>query len=410
MSITLSQAKEKLEKYGQPHVLKYFEKLSETEKAALLAQIETSDMNVIDSCRHQEELLQRGVITPLAAMQLPEIQANRESFTATGLEAIRAGRVGAVLLAGGMGTRLGSDDPKGVYNVGITRKLYIFECLMHNLLDVVRQADAWIHLFVMTSDKNHDTTVRFLTEHEFFGYKAEYVHFFQQKMALAVDYDGKIFLEEKGKMASSPNGNGGWFVSLKDAGLLDLVHETGIEWLNVFAVDNVLQKIADPCFVGATIQKNCVVGAKVVRKVTPDEKVGAICLEDGRPSIVEYYDMTEELLEAKDENGAPAYNFGVILNYLFSVAELERILSRSLPLHVVEKKIPYINEDGILVKPEAPNGYKFENLVLDMIHQMESCLPFEVVREQEFAPIKNRTGIDSVESARELLRLSGVEL
>lgn len=133
MSITLSQAKEKLEKYGQPHVLKYFEKLSETEKAALLAQIETSDMNVIDSCRHQEELLQRGVITPLAAMQLPEIQANRESFTATGLEAIRAGRVGAVLLAGGMGTRLGSDDPKGVYNVGITRKLYIFECLMHNL-------------------------------------------------------------------------------------------------------------------------------------------------------------------------------------------------------------------------------------------------------------------------------------
>lgn len=410
MSITLSQAKEKLEKYGQSHVLKYYEELSGAEKAALLTQIETSDMDVIDSCRHQEELLQRGVITPLAAMQLPEIQANRESFTATGLEAIRAGRVGAVLLAGGMGTRLGSDDPKGVYNVGITRKLYIFECLIHNLLDVVRQADAWIHLFVMTSDKNHDVTVRFLTEHEFFGYKAEYVHFFQQKMALAVDYDGKIFMEEKGKMASSPNGNGGWFISLKDAGLLETVHEKGIEWLNAFAVDNVLQKIADPCFVGATIQKKCVAGAKVVRKVTPDEKVGAICLEDGRPSIVEYYDMTEELLEAKDEKGEPAYNFGVILNYLFSVAELERILSQSLPLHVVEKKIPYIDRDGKTVKPEAPNGYKFENLVLDMIHQMESCLPFEVVREREFAPIKNRTGIDSVESARELLRQNGVEL
>lgn len=410
MSITLSQAKEKLAKYGQEHVLKYYDELSEAEQAALLEQIQVSDMEIIDSCRHQEELLPRGVITPLAAMQLPEIQANRESFTAAGLEAIRGGKVGAVLLAGGMGTRLGSDDPKGVYNVGITRKLYIFECLIHNLLEVVRQADAWIHLFVMTSDKNHDTTVRFLTEHEFFGYKAEYVHFFQQKMALAVDYDGKIFLEEKGKMASSPNGNGGWFVSLRDAGLLDLVHETGIEWLNVFAVDNVLQKIADPCFVGATLQKNCTAGAKVVCKVTPDEKVGAICLEDGRPSIVEYYDMTEELLEAKDAQGEPAYNFGVILNYLFSVAELERILSQSLPLHVVEKKIPYINEDGVLIKPEAPNGYKFENLVLDMIHQMESCLPFEVVREREFAPIKNKTGIDSVESARELLRQNSVEL
>ncbi len=410
MSITLSQAREKLEKYGQEHVLKYYGELSDGEKAALLAQIEVSDMDVIDSCRHPEELLQRGAITPLAAMQLPEIEAERESFTAAGLEAIRAGKVGAVLLAGGMGTRLGSDEPKGVYNVGIHRKLYIFECLINNLLDVVRQADAWIHLFVMTSDKNHETTVRFLTAHDFFGYQAEYVHFFRQKMALAVDYDGKIFLEEKGKMASSPNGNGGWFVSLKDAGLLELVHETGIEWLNVFAVDNVLQKIADPCFVGATIRKDCAVGAKVVSKVTPDEKVGAICLEDGKPSIVEYYDMTEELLEAKDAKGEPAYNFGVILNYLFSVAQLERIWSQSLPLHVVEKKIPYIGEDGIPVKPEEPNGYKFENLVLDMIHQMESCLPFEVVREKEFAPIKNRTGIDSVESARELLRRNGVEL
>ncbi len=387
MSITLSQAREKLEKYGQEHVLKYYGELSDGEKAALLAQIEVSDMDVIDSCRHPEELLQRGAITPLAAMQLPEIETERESFTAAGLEAIRAGKVGAVLLAGGMGTRLGSDEPKGVYNVGIHRKLYIFECLINNLLDVVRQAGAWIHLFVMTSDKNHETTVRFLTAHDFFGYQAEYVHFFRQKMALAVDYDGKIFLEEKGKMASSPNGNGGWFVSLKDAGLLELVHETGIEWLNVFAVDNVLQKIADPCFVGATIRKDCAVGAKVVSKVTPDEKVGAICLEDGKPSIVEYYDMTEELLEAKDAKGEPAYNFGVILNYLFSVAQLERIWSQSLPLHVVEKKIPYIGEDGIPVKPEEPNGYKFENLVLDMIHQMESCLPFEVVREKEFAQI-----------------------
>ncbi len=410
MSITLSEAREKLKTYGQEHVLRYYEELSEEEKAALLAQIESSDMEVIDSCRHQEELGQRGVITPLAAMQLPEIQANMEDFTAVGLEAIRGGKVGAVLLAGGMGTRLGSDDPKGVYNVGITRDLYIFECLVHNLMDVVRRADAWIHLFVMTSDKNHEATVRFLTEHAFFGYKAEYVHFFTQKMALAVDYEGKIYLEEKGKMASSPNGNGGWFISLKDSGLLDLVHREGIQWLNVFAVDNVLQKIADPCFVGATIRKNCVVGAKVVRKVTPDEKVGAICLEDGRPSIVEYYDMTEELMAAKDENGEPSYNFGVILNYLFSVAELERILAQSLPLHVVEKKIPYVNEAGERVKPDAPNGYKFENLVLDMIHQMRSCLPFEVVREKEFAPIKNRTGIDSVESARELLRQNGVEL
>ena len=251
--MTLSQAREKLEKYGQEHVLKYYDELNEREKDELLAQIEATDMSILESCKHRDELAKKGVITPLAAMQLPEIEANRESFTETGLEAIKAGKVGAVLLAGGMGTRLGSDNPKGMYNVGLTRELYIFECLVNNMLDVVHQADAWFHLFIMTSDKNHEATVSFLKEHDYFGYKAEYIHFFMQEMAAATDYDGKIYLEEKGKLSTSPNGNGGWFISMKNAGLLELVQKEGIEWLNVFAVDNVLQRIADPCFVGATI-------------------------------------------------------------------------------------------------------------------------------------------------------------
>ena len=135
-----------------------------------------------------------------------------------------------------------------------------------------------------------------------------------------------------------------------------------------------------------------------------------MCLEDGKPSIVEYYDMTEELMAAKDENGEPAYNFGVILNYLFREKDLEEIVAKKLPLHIVEKKIPYLDEAGELVKPEAPNGYKFEQLVLDMIHELDSCLPYEVVRNKEFAPIKNKTGVDSVESARELCKENGIEL
>lgn len=408
--MNLTEAKAKLEKYGQEHVLKYYDELSEAQKEALLEQIAATDMSILDSCRHREELAKKGVISPLAAMQLSEIKEKEEEFTKVGLDAIRTGKVGAVLLAGGMGTRLGSDNPKGMYNVGLTRELYIFECLINNLLEVVRQADTWIHLFVMTSDKNNDATISFLKEHKFFGYQEEYVHFFEQEMAAATDYSGKIYLEEKGKLSTSPNGNGGWFISMKNAGLLDFVEKQGIEWMNVFAVDNVLQRIADPCFVGATIEKNCTVGAKVVRKNAPDEKVGVMCLEDGRPSIVEYYELTEDLMNARDENGDPAYNFGVILNYLFYVPELIRISDRQLPLHIVEKKIPYLNEAGELVKPEAPNGYKFENLVLDMIHQMSSCLPFEVVREKEFAPIKNKTGVDSVESARALLKKNGVTL
>jgi UDP-N-acetylglucosamine/UDP-N-acetylgalactosamine diphosphorylase len=217
-------------------------------------------------------------------------------------------------------------------------------------------------------------------------------------------------MEAKHKMSTSPNGNGGWFLSMMKWGVVDKIRKAGVEWLNVFAVDNVLQRIADPCFVGATIATNSAVGAKVVKKNAPDEKVGAMCLEDGRPSIVEYYELTDELMNAKDESGNPAYNFGVILNYLFREKDLEEIVSKKLPLHIVEKKIPYLNGQGEPVKPEEPNGYKFEQLVLDMIHELASCLPYEVVRSYEFAPIKNKTGVDSVESARQLCRENHIEL
>ena len=404
------EAYDKLEKYGQLHVLKYFEDLSGYEKEELIAQIENTDFEVLKQCEHKEELNPRGKITPIGVMQLPEIDEKREEFTKIGLQAIREGKVGAVLLAGGMGTRLGSDAPKGVYNIGLTKDVFIFQRLVENLMDVVHQADTWIPLYVMTSDKNHDTTTAFFKEKEYFGYNPDYVTFFMQDMAPASDYNGKVYMEEKYKMSTSPNGNGGWFLSMMKWGVVDKIRAAGVEWLNVFAVDNVLQRIADPCFVGATIATNSAVGAKVVKKNAPDEKVGAMCLEDGRPSIVEYYEMTEELMNATDDKGEPAYNFGVILNYLFREKDLEEIAAKKLPLHIVEKKIPYLGENGMPVKPESPNGYKFEQLVLDMIHELDSCLPYEVVRNYEFAPIKNKTGVDSVESARELCKENGIEL
>ncbi len=403
------QAYEKLERYEQQHVLQYYDELTAEQQQVLLAQIEAADFENLKYCKDNTTNL-RGKITPLAAMQLEEIEKNRKRYTETGLEAIRKGEVAAVLLAGGMGTRLGSDEPKGMYNIGITKEVFIFQRLIENMMEVVRQADAWIHLFVMTSDKNHEMTTAFFKEKGYFGYKEEYVHFFVQDMVPASDYNGKVYMEEKGKIAMSPNGNGGWFSSMYKEGLLEVVREAGIEWLNVFAVDNVLQRIADPCFVGATIANNCVAGAKVVKKVSPDERVGALCLEDGRPSIVEYYELTDEMKAAKDEQGRPAYDFGVILNYLFKESMLEEIVDGQLPLHIVEKKIPCLDEEGNCVEPEAPNGYKYETLVLDMIHQVDNCLPYEVERSREFAPIKNPTGIDSVESARELCRLNGIEL
>ena len=409
--MNLEEAKKKLEQFGQQHVLKYYDELTAQEQQELLAQIDATDFSVLKKCSELGKAGRRGTFSPLAAMQLDEIAANREEFTKIGVETIRAGKVAAVLLAGGMGTRLGSDNPKGMYDIGITKHVYIFQRIIENLLDTVKQAGgSWIHLFIMTSEKNHEATVNFMKENNYFGYRADRITFFKQDMAPASDYNGKVYMEARNRISTSPNGNAGWFSSMLKAGLDQTLHAEGIEWIDVFAVDNVLQRIADPCFVGATVARKVAVGSKVVRKNAPDEKVGVTCLEDDKPSIVEYYELSDAMKDAKDANGDPAYNYGVILNYLFNEPALEKIARKELPLHVVEKKIPCLDADGNLVKPEQPNGCKFEQLVLDMIHELDSCLPYEVVREHEFAPIKNKTGVDSVESARKLCGENHIEL
>lgn len=399
-----------LESYGQSHLLNYYNELKQEEKEALIKQLENIDFEVLKTYKNHSTETKKGVITPIDALKIPEINSNKGIYEKIGIKAIKDGKVGAVLLAGGQGTRLGFDKPKGMLNVGVNRELYLFEILIKNLMDVVKQADAWIHLFIMTSEINNNDTVGFFKENNYFGYNENYITFFIQDMSPAIDYNGKIYMEDKGKVSVSPNGNGGWFSSMARSGVLDKVKSAGIEWLNVFSVDNVLQRIADPMFVGATILSEYPVGAKVIRKNDPFERVGVMCRENDKPSIVEYYELTEEMALEKDGSGEYAYNFGVILNYLFRVKELEEILKTNMPMHIVEKKIPYMDEEQNLIKPEKPNGYKFETLVLDMINMMDNCLVYEVEREKEFAPIKNKEGVDSLVTAREFLIKNGIDI
>ena len=348
-----------LKEHNQEQVIKRLEALDEVSAKKLIAQVASIDWSVVESINHKaEDNSSDRKVEPLEAVEIKDIKANKDKYTAKGIEAIKAGKVAAVLLAGGQGTRLGLDKPKGTLNVGINKDLFLFEQLINNLLDVVNQSGAYVPLYIMTSDKNNNDTVAFFEEHNFF------------------DKD----MESK-----------------------------GIELVNVFAVDNILQRIADPSFVGATILSGADCGSKVVRKCAPDEKVGVMCKVNGHPSIIEYYEMSEELANMRREDGELTYGFGVILNYLFSFNKLVEIANRKLPLHIVEKKIPYIDENDNLVKPETPNGYKFEKLVLDMVEMMDNCVPYEVERNYEFAPIKNKTGKDSLESARELLKVNGIE-
>lgn len=407
--MTYEEASRLLAVKGQEHVLVGFDSLSRQEQENLLDQIARIDWDVV-SMVGEKEKQSFGEISRLPAVDIDEIETRKSEFTEAGLAAIRQGKVGAVLLAGGMGTRLGLDKPKGELDIGINRPLYLFQRLVMNLQEVTEMAGTTLPLYVMTSEKNDAETRRFFAENNYFGYPEEEVSFYVQEMAAAVDYQGKLLKEAPGRLATSPNGNGGWFSSLAKAGLTEDLHRRGVEWLNVFAVDNVLQRIADPSFIGATILSGKNSGSKVVRKVDPYEKMGVICAKDGVPAVVEYYELTPEMAEARDEKGNLIYAFGVILNYLFSVAKLEEVMAKKMPVHVVEKKIPYIDEKGRYHKPEEPNGYKFETLAVDLVAMMGNTLPYEVIRDREFAPIKNLHGVDSLDSARELLEKNGVEL
>ncbi|MGN1225212.1 MAG: UTP--glucose-1-phosphate uridylyltransferase [Ruminococcus sp.] len=402
------EAYQRLESYGQTHLLQYYDTLSPEQQAALLQQIADMDFSVLE--RSMQEETPRGKLEPLGACTISEITEKQTEYRKIGLDAIRSGSVGAVLLAGGQGSRLGCSGPKGVFQIGVNNDLTIFECLFRNLMEVTEEAGVPVPLFIMTSEVNDAETKAFLKEKQFFGYPKESVYFFVQEMAPVVDADGKILLETKSRMAVSPNGNGGWFSSMQRAGLLNVLEQKHITWLNVFAVDNVLQRMADPCFIGATIAANCTSGSKVVAKADPEEKVGVLCLEDGKPSIVEYFEMTNDMRNLRESDGTLTYRYGVILNYLFRVDQLRKTLSCNLPLHRAFKSVACLTEDGTTVKPEKPNGYKLETLVLDMVHMQENCLLYEVEREREFAPVKNATGVDSVETARALLKKNGVTL
>ena len=403
-----SQAKEKLAKYGQEHLLAFYDSLDENAKESLLAQIDKIDFTVIR--KPAEKSTEGEVIEPTPALTLADIKKDYDKYYQIGLEAVKEGKIAAVILAGGQGTRLGHDGPKGTLNVGETKDLYIFECLVKNLMEVTNAAGNEIPLLVMTSEINDAATRAFFADHGYFGYDSSKVFFFVQDMAPATDYDLKVYLEEPGKVVMSPNGYGGWFRAMCNAGLNKTIKDMGVEYINIFSVDNVLQKMADPVFLGALIDSGCPVGSKVIRKNAPEEKVGVMCIRNKKPSIIEYYELTEEMRNLRDEQGELLYTYGVILNYIFRMKELDEIVDNPLPLHVVEKKIPHIEADGTFVKPEVPNGYKYETLALDMIEMMPEGLVFEVERAKEFAPIKNLHGVDSLDSAREMLKANGVEI
>lgn len=389
----------------QTHLLTDFDQLSALEQWMFSKEIRGIDFSIFDRAKaFDEKNYDRLSAMPIFSAE----RAEKERFCLeeAGLCAVAKGKIGAVLLCGGQGTRLGYPYSKGMFNIGITKEISIFSLHFHYLKAVADKAGVWFPIYIMTSVYNRREILEYLKEKAFFGYDPSFIHFFEQNMAPATDFNGKIYKSGPFSLALSPDGNGGWFHALVSNGLLSDIQSRGVEWLNVISIDNVLQRTVDPCFVGATLLQNASCGAKVVKKSHPDERIGLICLNDGHPSVIEYYEL--DRLKKENVVSLSGMDYGVILNYLFKVSEMEKTLSDPLPIHRARKKIPYY--DGEYHMPKTENGFKYEMLATDLVERMPDCLAYEILREQEFAPVKNLTGEDSVNTAREMLIRRGYEL
>ena len=320
-----------------------------------------------------------------------------------GSKIISDGKYAVVTMAGGQGTRLGHNGPKGTYKISLNSgDKYLFEIVIESLKKANQKYNTVIPWYIMTSKENNDQTVQFLEQHNFFGYPSDSIMFFKQGELPLIDKQGKLILQENGCIKEASDGNGGIYEAMIKNGVLDNMHKKGIEWVMVGGIDNILLNIADPAFIGLTVSENNIIGSKSVVRSSPKEKVGVFCKINGRPGIIEYIELPEKMAEETDANGNYIYGDVNILNHLFNIKALEKIGEAKLPYHAAIKKSPYLNENGEYIIPDESNAYKFESFIFDAFKQFDDMTIFRVKRNEEFAPIKNAEGADSPETAREL--------
>lgn len=409
MDTRKAQALDLLKSFHQEHLLQFYDELSDESKIKLLNQIDHLDLKEICRARSRlsdskQEATQSGQLDPIQAGSWDEFREDeQEKFAAAGWELLRQGKAGAIVVAGGQGSRLGYEGPKGTYDIGLPSGKSLFQLQAERLINLSRRAGQPIAWYIMTSPENHKQTMLFFEEHHFFGYDREHCVFFQQGVMPALDDKGKILLSVKDEICLAPSGNGDCFAALKRTGALADMKRRGLEWLFYYNVDNALVKVADPQFIGVAASYNYPAAAKSVDKLYPEEPVGILCYRSGRPSVIEYTVLPEDIMFAKDSSGALKYSLGNISMQLFRFDFIEMVAEAELPYAMAHKKIKYIDPTGRLIEPVEPNAFKMERFIFDYFPLAEQITVLKVNREEEFAPVKNKEGDDSPASARALL-------
>jgi UDP-N-acetylglucosamine/UDP-N-acetylgalactosamine diphosphorylase len=395
---------------GQGHVFAFFETLDEPGRRRLIE--EASEIDLAEVGRLIRTLVAReagapdwGALEPAPCVRLPGDGGDAQAWTrakAAGEEALRAGRVAAMTVAGGQGTRLGFDGPKGTFPITPVRRKSLFQVFAEKILAAGRRHGRPLHWFVMTSRQNHSATEAFFSEREYFGLDRARVHFFPQGRVPAVDFSGRILLESPGSIALSPDGHGGCLRALERSGALDLMKAEGVDTLSYFQVDNPLVRCVDPAFVGWHLLGASEMSSKMVQKRHAAEKVGHFCLRDGRLSVVEYSDLPAALQGETDPSGRLRFSSGNIAVHVLDREFVRRMAAPgALAFHRAEKTVETIDAAGRPVRPEKPNGIKFELFVFDAIPFARHPLVVETDRADDFSPVKSARGADSPETCRE---------
>jgi UDP-N-acetylglucosamine/UDP-N-acetylgalactosamine diphosphorylase len=395
----------RLAQHRQEHVLHGWDGLAPADRAALVGQLAGIDFTELETLYQRKDephsvLPPRDRIAPLPV----EPASATVSVRAQGEEALRRGEVAALLVAGGQGSRLGFDKPKGMFPVGPVSGASLFQIHAEKVLAASRRYGKPVPFLVMTSPATHADTETYFTDHRFFGLNPADVFFFQQGAMPALDLaTGKLLLEQPGRLFLSPNGHGGTLTALAESGVLAEIKARGVKHVFYFQVDNPLVKIGDPAFVGQHVAAGSEASSKVVLKEQPGEKVGVLAVVDGRCGIVEYSDMPKAMAEERAPDGTLRFRAGSPAIHLFSVPFLERVTARGtgLNFHVARKKVEFYDPaSGNVVKPTTENALKFELFVFDALPMAERWLAVETPRAEEFAPLKNATGSDTPDDVK----------
>jgi len=398
---------ENLKIYGQTRTLKILENVNKETRKKIIEELH--DINFIQLKElynniKEEAEVDVGELKPIKSLNPDKItKEEKEMYEDVGADILKNNKFAVVTMSGGQGTRLGYKGPKGTFKIDVEPQAkYLFEIIVDTLQRANKKYNVTIPWYIMTSNENNDEIVKFMEEHNYFGYDKEYIGFFEQGELPLITEDGQILLDENYNIKKASDGNGSIFKSMYIKGVLEDMKSKGIEWVYIGSIDNVLLKMVDTLLMGVAIKEGSEIATRSIFKNCPTERIGSLCIQDGKVKVIEYSELPQDMIEAKDEDGEILFGESHVMCNLFSIRALEKISLQNLQYHKAHKKYSYLDENGKLVEPEEPNAYKFEYFIFDSFEFFNQISIVRGKREEDFAPVKNKEGVDSPATASKL--------